>query len=213
MASITTVAAFIPLFLVDGDEGEYGFALGAVVALMLIGSWLTAMYILPALSVWFSKNTQQTSTEAEPSALIRIYEALLKKSMPLSIIVVIGSYVLVVASSMLFGSVKNEMFPLSARSQYLIYMDMPKGTSIQETERNALAIEKWLSDQTVNPEVKNSTMYIGDGGPRFYLALNPADTNPSSAFILVNTHDFEGAVVAANRARSYLVRRISHSSR
>lgn len=204
VASITTVAAFIPLFLVDGDEGEYGFALGAVVALMLIGSWLTAMYILPALSVWFSKNTQQTSTEAEPSALIRIYEALLKKSMPLSIIVVIGSYVLVVASSMLFGSVKNEMFPLSARSQYLIYMDMPKGTSIQETERNALAIEKWLSDQTVNPEVKNSTMYIGDGGPRFYLALNPADTNPSSAFILVNTHDFEGAVVAANRARSYL---------
>lgn len=43
IASITTVAAFLPLFLLDGTEGQYGFSLGAVVALMLTGSFLSAL--------------------------------------------------------------------------------------------------------------------------------------------------------------------------
>ncbi|MEO0911003.1 MAG: efflux RND transporter permease subunit, partial [Pseudomonadota bacterium] len=34
---------------------------------------------------------------------------------------------------------------------------------------------------------------------------NPADTNPASAFILVNTETFEGAVTAADRAFGYLL--------
>lgn len=204
IASITTIAAFIPLFLVEGTDGEYGFALGAVVAIMLFGSWLTALYILPALSVWLSRKTDVTTAQAKPSKLVGVYSSLLKKAMPVSALIVVGAYALVFASTQLFSGVKDEMFPLSARSQYLIYLDMPKGTSITETERQSLAVEKWLSDPRVNPEVKNTTLYVGDGGPRFYLALNPADTSPSSAFVLVNTHDFEGAEIAANRARTYL---------
>ena len=50
----------------------------------------------------------------------------------------------------------------------------------------------------------NTTIFVGSGGPRFYLALSPADTDPASAFILVNTTSYEGAVAAADRAREYL---------
>jgi multidrug efflux pump subunit AcrB len=53
VSSITTVAAFLPLFLLSGSSGEYAFSLAAVVALTLAGSWITAVYILPALTVWF----------------------------------------------------------------------------------------------------------------------------------------------------------------
>ena len=61
------------------------------------------------------------------------------------------------------------------------------------------------SDETVNPEVLNTTVFAGDGGPRFYLALNPADTDPSSAFILANTDSHEGTLAAAARAQRHLV--------
>ena len=61
------------------------------------------------------------------------------------------------------------------------------------------------SDETVNPEVLNTTVFAGDGGPRFYLALNPADTDPSSALILVNTDSHEGTLAAAARAQRHLV--------
>ena len=49
ISSITTIAAFLPLMLLSGASGEYAFSLAAVVALTLGGSWITALYILPAL--------------------------------------------------------------------------------------------------------------------------------------------------------------------
>ncbi|MEM8813955.1 MAG: efflux RND transporter permease subunit, partial [Pseudomonadota bacterium] len=49
VASITTISAFIPMLLVSGTEGEFSYSLGAVVASMLLGSWITALYILPFL--------------------------------------------------------------------------------------------------------------------------------------------------------------------
>ncbi len=203
VASVTTVAAFLPLLLMEGSSGEYAFSLGAVVGLMLLGSWGTALYFLPALCTWFARPKVKKSNH-QPSFLIRIYGTAVRKSLSLRFLAVLVSFGLVFGALFLFGHVKKEMFPISARAQFLIYMDLPKGTSISQTEKITLMVEKWLSDKNTNPEIKNTTAYVGDGGPRFYLALNPADKSPSSAFILVNTYDFEGATAAGSRARRYL---------
>lgn len=204
VASITTVSAFVPMLILDGVEGEFAFSLGAVVGVMLLGSWLTALYILPALCVWFAKKNRN-STEKKQSLLVRLYGRLIDKSLVLAPVIIIAAYGAVVGASSLFSYTKSEMFPLAERAEYLIYLDMPKGTSINRTHEEAVQVEKWLLDKSANPEVTNTTVFVGDGGPRFYLALNPADTNPASAFILVNTANFEGAVTAANRASSYLL--------
>ncbi len=204
VASVTTVSAFLPILLLDGVEGEYAFSLGAVVAIMLLGSWLTALYILPALSVWFIRRRKKHANKAGPSALVRIYGNIIKRSLPLAPVIILTAYAAVAGSIFLFSGLKKEMFPLSERNQYLVYMEMPRGTSISMTEKQALKVGTWLRDKTANPEVRDTTLYVGDGGPRFYLALNPADTIPSSAFFLINTHDFKGAVSAAQRAQRYL---------
>ena len=150
VASVTTVAAFMPLFILEGSEGEYGFSLGAVVALMLVGSWLTAMYLLPLLCVWFAKK-KPSKSGGGLSLLPRLYGGLIRKTLPLSLVIVLVAYGLIIFSMTLFGNVRSEMFPLSAREQFLIYLDMPKGTSITRTEQEALAVETWLSDDGVNP--------------------------------------------------------------
>ena len=203
VASITTVSAFTPMLILDGVEGEFAFSLGAVVGVMLLGSWLTAMYILPALAVWFSKQKIKTSDEA--SMLVRIYGIIVDKSLILSPLIILGAYAAVMGSASLFSSTKSEMFPLAERAEFLVYLDMPKGTSLSRTQEEALNVEKWLLDETTNPEVSNTTVFVGDGGPRFYLALNPADTNPASAFIVINTKSFEGALTASKRTQRYLI--------
>lgn len=204
VASITTVSAFIPMLILEGVEGEFAYSLGAVVGVMLLGSWLTALYILPALCVWFARRNQADTSRDEPKMLVRLYGTMIRKTLVFAPVVIALAYAAVFLSVQLFSSVKSEMFPLAERAEYLIYLDMPKGTSIAQTEREALSVGRWLSDKSVNPEVRDTTIFVGDGGPRFYLALNPADTNPASAFILVNTFDFEGAVSAARRAQRYL---------
>ncbi len=204
VASITTISAFTPMFILNGTEGEFAFALGAVVALMLFGSWLTAHYILPYLCVLLLKE-KPTQADKPDSILIRSYRKIIALALPFGVPIIILAYASVMASSTVFGWLKSEMFPLSERAEYMIYMDMPKGTAISATEKQALAINEWLMDAEANPEVKNTTVYVGDGGPRFYLALSPADTNPASAFILINTQDAAGAVVAGERARRHMI--------
>lgn len=205
VASVTTVSAFIPMLILDGVEGEFAFSLGAVVGVMLLGSWLTAMYILPALCVWFARRNVVGDGSFKPNFLARSYGVIVSKSLILAPVIILLAYGAVYFSGTLFSQTKSEMFPLAERAEYLIYLDMPKGTSITRTNEEALAVEKWLLDKEVNPHVANTSVFVGDGGPRFYLALNPADTNPASAFILVNTTDPEGAIEGANRAYSYLL--------
>lgn len=204
VASITTVSAFVPMLILEGTEGEFAFSLGAVVGVMLLGSWLTAMYVLPAMIVWFS-GKKPAKTGAKQGFLVGLYGAAVSRSLSFAPLVILLTYAAVVASMTLFSGVKKEMFPLAERAEYLIYLDMPKGTSIKRTRQEALAVEKWLLDKKANPEVRNTTVFVGDGGPRFYLALNPADANPASAFILVNTNEFSGAVTGASRAQDYLL--------
>lgn len=205
VASVTTVSAFMPLLILEGVEGEYGFSLGAVVGAMLLGSWITALYILPALTVWFSKRKLEASKVQRENLLVRTYGAIVNKALSVSLLILPLAYLLVIGSATLFSGVKKEMFPLSARNQFLIYQDMPKGTAISATDAEASSVQKWLSDKETNPEISNVTTYVGDGGPRFYLALNPADANPSSAFMVINTETFEGALSASARAQRYLL--------
>ncbi len=202
VASITTVSAFVPMLILEGTEGEFAFSLGAVVGLMLAGSWLSAHYMLPFLAARLIRPRRKAG--GGDTALMRGFGALTRALLPLGLPVALLCYGLVAAALSLFPLLKSEMFPLSERSEYLIYLDLPKGTAISETRAEALRVEAWLGNPEVNPEVRDTTTFVGDGGPRFYLALDPAETDPASAFILVNTRDYAGAVAAADRARRYL---------
>ena len=148
VSSVTTVAAFLPLFLLSGASGEYAFSLAAVVALTLGGSWITALYILPALTVWLlgrSGVARQTRTRpARVAGALRFHitappSAFRPSSWP-------HASGLVVLAVTLFDRLPKQMFPLSERNQFLVYMNMPDGTDISQTEASALEVSKWLAD-------------------------------------------------------------------
>ena len=206
VASITTVSAFLPMMILEGTTGEFAFSMGAVVALMLVGSWLTAHYILPFIAAALLRPGSRPETKV--SGFDRLYAKVIRRILPLGLPVILVSYGLVALGILQFGSLKSEMFPLSERAEFLIYLDLQKGSALTATRNEALAVDAWLRDPDQNPEVASTTLFLGHGGPRFYLALAPADANPASAFMVVNTHDFEGAVTAAERARRYLIENV-----
>ena len=211
ISSMTTVFAFMPLLLLEGSEGEYAFSLGAVVALTLLGSWIAAFYFLPftAANVLKPHSQQKTQDPDNPSGFLKwlydTYARLLAIALKSPHATIGACYALVGLAAFLFSMVPNQMFPLSDRNQILIFMDMPQGTHISATEASSLAVGRWLSDTDQNPEVQNHIVYVGDGGPRFYLSLNPNEPNPSSSFFLVNTDDLAGALALSRRAERYFV--------
>ncbi|MEL7389745.1 MAG: efflux RND transporter permease subunit [Pseudomonadota bacterium] len=203
VASITTISAFLPMLMMNGVEGEFAFSLGAVVASMLLGSWLTALYILPFLCTKLLKQSKKTSG---PGLLSRSYARLVRFLLPFGIPVTAIALGAVVLSGSQFANLKSEMFPFSERADFLIYMDMPKDAAISETERMTLRVQDWLTDESVNPEVVNTTAFVGDGGPRFNLGLNPNNPDPTKAFFHVNATDLEAAKVAVKRARNTFIK-------
>src|SRR5205085_11464106 len=70
------------------------------------------------------------------------------------------------------------------RPEVLIEVQMPYGTSIEQTSAATAKVEAWLAKQ---PEAKVVTAYIGQGAPRFFLALSPELPDPSFAKIVVLT--------------------------
>ncbi|MEM1313821.1 MAG: efflux RND transporter permease subunit, partial [Pseudomonadota bacterium] len=199
VASVTTVSAFLPMLLMDGVEGEFAFSLGAVVSSMLLGSWLTALYILPYLCTKLLRPSRRSG--AEEGWMKRGYGALLRRLLPYGVPITALALLAVAGSVGQFSRLKSEMFPFSGRADYLIYMDLPKDAAISETESVARRVQAWLSDGEANPEVLNSTVYVGDGGPRFNLGLNPSDPDPASAFFHVNVVSLDVVDDAAERAR------------
>ncbi len=96
---------------------------------------------------------------------------------------VIGAFAIAVLG---MGVVNKQFFPTSDRPEVLVEVQMPYGTSIQQTSAAAAKVETWLREQ---PEAKIVTAYVGQGAPRFYLAMAPELPDPSFAKIVVLTDD------------------------
>jgi multidrug efflux pump subunit AcrB len=107
-SSLTTIFAFLPMLLIDGQTGEYAFSLPMVVILLLLSSWFLSMYMTPAMCFWFMKvkpkngltTEDKGSAEApeEPSEedaysgrFYQIYLGILAKMLHMRIIVVIAA--------------------------------------------------------------------------------------------------------------------------
>jgi len=205
IASTVTIAAFLPLFLLEGTEGQYGYSLGTVVMLMLAGSYITALYLLPRLAVWAIPQPNEAGrTRRGPfDYLTSGYAAIVRGVVRMPLVATLAVIAVVVAGASQMGNVRQQLFPLSERAQILAYIDLPRGSDIAATETAALELTDWLTGPD-NPEVTGVTSFIGAGGPRFVLSLDPADTDPASAFMIINTSDFESSGAVLDRARTHV---------
>ena len=82
-----------------------------------------------------------------PPRMQRFYASALRSALRFSPIVLAVCIVLVVLALTLFDRLPKQMFPLSERNQFLVYMNMPDGTDISQTEARALEISQMARRQ------------------------------------------------------------------
>jgi multidrug efflux pump subunit AcrB len=68
----------------------------------------------------------------------------------------------------------------------LVEIQLPYGTALPVTDASTAKIEHWLAKQK---EAKIVTAYVGQGAPRFFLAMSPELPDPSFAKIVIRTND------------------------
>jgi len=190
-ATVVAVMAFYPVFAAVADAGEYGRSLFVVVGISLMLSWVISMTVTPLNCMALLKPVQDTDGDVDPygSVFFRSYKRLLEGAIRKRVLTIGGLTVLLVISAVGFvTSVPQQFFPDSTRSQFMIDYWAPMGTPIDDVSESLRQIEELLDG---DPRVASVGTFIGAGGPRFYLPVNPEFPWQEFGQLIVNTPDFD----------------------
>ncbi|MCE1399001.1 efflux RND transporter permease subunit [Enterobacter cloacae] len=185
--TLVTAIGFMPNGFAQSTAGEYTSNMFWVVGLALIASWFVAVVFTPYLGVKILPTIPKV--EGGHAAIYNTPRYNRFRQLLARVIArkwrVAGSVVAIFILAVLGMSlVKKQFFPTSDRPEVLVEVQMPYGTSIEQTSAAASKIEAWLGQQ---PEANIVTAYIGQGSPRFYLAMAPELPDPSFAKIVILT--------------------------
>ncbi|HDV8501881.1 TPA: efflux RND transporter permease subunit [Enterobacter bugandensis] len=185
--TLVTAIGFMPNGFAQSTAGEYTSNMFWIVGLALIASWFVAVVFTPYLGVKILPAIPKV--EGGHAAIYNTprynrFRQLLGRVIARKWRVagtVVAIFILAVLG---MGLVKKQFFPTSDRPEVLVEVQMPYGTSIAQTSAATAKIEAWLGKQ---PEAKIVTAYIGQGSPRFYLAMAPELPDPSFTKIVILT--------------------------
>ncbi|MFT6900223.1 MAG: multidrug efflux pump subunit AcrB [Colwellia sp.] len=193
-SSVTTILFFLPLMLAEHVAGEFTRSVSLVILITLMTSWVLALCVTPTLCYFFIKvennGDKAVDKPTENSTkFYQVYEKFLHWVLAHKALFMAMMVITLIVSLSGFGLLKKQFFPDSDRTQVMMYIDLPNGTSARETNRQMHDVFTWLDDKTHFPEITNYSGYSGFNGPRFVLTLNPEDPANNKGFVVINVKD------------------------
>ncbi len=185
-ASLTTIFAFLPIPLAENTTGEFCFSLFVVVTLALVCSWGLSMSMVPMMCYYVLKPKIEIPTYA--SKMYKAYRAFLLFCLRNRTVFVVTVVIACGVALWGFKFVPKMFFPPNERAQFTIDFWQPYGTDITATTERVEKLEKFLM---ADKDVVGVGVFVGHGGPRWYLPINLEQKNDNLATFVVNTSTIE----------------------
>ena len=211
--TLVTAVGFMPNGFARSTAGEYTSNMFWIVGIALIASWIVAVVFTPYLGVKLLPETK--TVEGGHAGLYdtprynrfrRVLGQVIARKWLVAVLV-IGLFM---AAILGMAVVKKQFFPISDRPEVMVEVQLPYGTSISETERATAQVEAWLAQQD---DARIVTSYIGQGAPRFFLAMSPELPDPSFAKIIIRTDDPEAREALKLRLREAIAAGLAPEAR
>ncbi|WP_263064582.1 efflux RND transporter permease subunit [Dickeya dadantii] len=183
--TLVTAIGFMPNGFARSTAGEYTSNMFWIVGIALIASWVVAVAFTPYLGVKMLPDIKKVEGGHDAIYNTRNYNRfrqVLEHVIARKWLVAGAVVTLFMVSVLGMSVVKKQFFPTSDRPEVLVEVQMPYGTSIEQTSTATAKVEAWLAQQK---EARIVTSYIGQGAPRFFLAMSPELPDPSFAKIVV----------------------------
>jgi multidrug efflux pump subunit AcrB len=199
--TLVTAIGFMPNGFAKSSAGEYTGNMFWIVGIALIASWVVAVVFTPYLGV---KLLPEIAKQDGGHAAIYDTPRYNRFRRVLGLVIrrkwlvaggVVGAFVVSVLG---MGALDQQFFPNSDRPEVLVEVQMPYGTSIEQTSAATAKVESWLDAQ---PEAAMVTAYVGRGAPRFYIPMSPELPDPSFAKIVVLTESEAARTALTQRLR------------
>ncbi len=188
-ATVVAILSFAPIGASQDATGEYCRSLFLVLLISLSLSWLLAITVTPLLATQFLKSRpRDPQQERDPydGPFYRWYRAFLVRCIRYRWISASVLLVLLMASLVGFGFVKQSFFPDSTRPQFMVHVWMPAGASIHATDARVRLLAEEVRDL---PGVTAVTEMVGTSGLRFLLTYSLETPDPAYGLLLVDVED------------------------
>jgi len=211
--TLVTAVGFMPNGFARSTAGEYTSNMFWIVGIALVASWVVAVVFTPYLGVRMLPDFKKVHGGHDAiydTPRYNRFRELLGRVIARKWLVagsVVGLFVLAILG---MAVVKKQFFPISDRPEVLVEVQMPYGTSIEQTSAVSAKVEAWLARQK---EAKIVTAYIGQGAPRFYLAMGPELPDPSFAKIVIRTDNEEERDALKQRLREAVANGLASEAR
>jgi len=183
-SSLTTAAAFLPIYIAESTASDYTSSLFEVVTITLLSSWALALTIVPMLS-YFYLRPRELPKFTYNNPFCNTFKTLLTISLKyrmVSTLIIGGIFIFALLLSL---TVPKIFFPPSAQPSMIVRIALPVGASIEETLKTVEEMERFLESK--RPEyIENYTSFVGKGAPRFWINNTPVPDADDYAEILVN---------------------------
>jgi multidrug efflux pump len=179
-ATLTTVAAFVPMLISSGPTAAFTRTIPVIVMLTLVVSYGYALIVTPMLSQMFlrpgtSRNLEWLTRTGAKAAGFAVRN-------PWPVLIAAGG--LLTVSLVLSQSVQRQFFPSADRNQILVDVKLAEGAHLDATDRTVRKVEKALLDR---PEVTRVTSFMGRSAPHFYYNVPRVPFSPHFAQMIVET--------------------------
>jgi len=169
VATLTVVAALLPMLFVSGLMGPYMAPIPVNASAAMLFSFFVAVIIAPWLMIRFARSaTAHHDHGAAPGGKLGALYAIVagrviatRRSARLFLIAV-GIATLVACSMFYFKAVTVKLLPFDNKSEVQLVVDLPEGTSLENTAR---LLEQAAATVRGMPEVTAMEAYVGTSAP------------------------------------------------
>jgi multidrug efflux pump subunit AcrB len=174
LATFAVVAALLPMAFVTGLMGPYMSPIPINASIGMIISLVVAFVVTPWLTLKILKNSKHgddgSGSDTARKGLYPFFNAIVrpllngKKGRLKRWLLALGILILIIGSVGLAGVklVVLKMLPFDNKSEFQVVIDMPEGTSLEQTARVLAELGAYIA--TI-PEVTDYQSYIGTAAP------------------------------------------------
>ena len=172
LATFTVIAALLPMAFVTGLMGPYMSPIPINASMGMIISLLVAFIVTPWLTFKVLHRAKHHAPHGETHSgrLHRFFQRIIGpflderkgRSRRWGLFAAVMALILISVSLVVFKLVVMKMLPFDNKSEFQVVVDMPEGTSLEQTERVLHDLGAYLA--TV-PEVSDYQTYAGTASP------------------------------------------------
>jgi multidrug efflux pump subunit AcrB len=177
LATLSVIAAFLPMFFITGMMGPYMRPMALNVPLAMVSSLLVSFMITPWVSSKLLKEGAHdaqgdAAQDVKQSAVYRFYARIMRpflvsRARARALLwTTAGLFALSLALAL--GVVPLKMLPFDNKNEFQLVVDMPESATLEKTDAVLRDLEDFLRTQ---PEVTDFTTYAGTASPMDFNGL------------------------------------------